>query len=200
MKHGAPPRCGLNEGRMHEVSFRSSSGCRDGRKLRQRRQCRRRMRTRFPSRPVRRMPCQCRRGCGEAAGGRGGASRARVPLWHRLALRTLPGLLRLAKRTKAKPRASGVFVWQVRVGRRPIAQNSEGGKSRPQTSLNSNAGANGGDDTSGGGGASPNSAGGGDANPNAGDGASPSDGGPSPGGGHGPSPGGGRGPSALPRV
>lgn len=85
----------------------------------------------------------------------------------------------------------------------PSAQNSEGGKSRPQTSLtslNSNAGANGGDDTSGGAGASPNSAGGGDANPNAGDGASPSDGGPSPGGGHGPSPGGGRGPSALPRV
>src|SRR5258705_6976460 len=76
----------------------------------------------------------------------------------------------------------------------PSAQNSEGGKSRPQTSLNSNAGANGGDDTSGGGGASPNSAGGGDANPNAGDGASPSDGRPHPRGRPRPSPGGRRRP------
>src|SRR5258707_15013048 len=73
----------------------------------------------------------------------------------------------------------------------PSAQNSEGGKSRPQTSLNSNAGANGGDDTSGGGGASPNSPRGGDANPNARAGARPRDSGPPPRGGPGPRPRGG---------
>src|SRR6476660_8000991 len=105
--------------------------------------------------------------------------------------------MRRARPTRRKHYARRWAIMRsLRKRSRPSAQNSEGGKSRPQTSLtslNSNAGANGGDDTSGGAGASPNSAGGGDANPNAGDGASPSDGGPSPGGGHGPSPGGGRG-------
>src|SRR5882757_3386173 len=199
MKHGAPPQCGLNKGRKHEVSFRSSSGRRHGGKLRRRRKCRRGMRTGLAPRALWRMRGQSPRGRGGTAGGggRGGASRAHMPLWHRLALRTLPGLLSMARRTKAKPRASG-FFWPLRFERpmhRP--RNSEGGKSRPQASLNSNVGASSGDAS--GDGASPSA--GGDASPNDGGGASPSDGGgASPSDGDGPSPGGVRGPSALLRA
>lgn len=102
MSSGAASRS--NEWRKYEVSFRSSSGCNHGRGFWHRR-CRRRLRPRFPSRPLWRMPPQSRRrrGCSSRgpAARRRGAPWSRLPHRLQLALWTLPSAV-----TAASPRQS----------------------------------------------------------------------------------------------
>jgi hypothetical protein len=195
-------------GRKHEVPIRSSFGARHGCQL----QCskrRGRMRPRLASRSLWRVPAQSpsRRGSActnrRASGpGRRGAARPRVPLWHGVALWTLPRHLSFRdeeSRDDKAPLTRGFFHEDHGPAFRRVAKGwdneccpSFSNGRRHLTSSNGGASSDGAND--GDGGANPNNGGG--ASPSAGD-ASPNDGGATPNDGRDPNRDDGRGPSAL---